>query len=71
MPLLFGIFQGIMPLFGFFTLFAGIIMKYSGIVIFAILAVIGGNMMKESLSKREGSDRKQDPDDDSFDLFKL
>ena len=48
MPLLFGIFQGIMPLFGFYagTLFAGIIMKYSGIVIFAILAVIGVNMIK-------------------------
>lgn len=53
MPLLFGIFQGVMPLIGFYagTLFAGIIMKYSGIVIFAILAVIGGNMIKESLSK--------------------
>ena len=61
MPLLFGIFQGIMPLFGFYagTLFAGIIMKYSGIVIFAILAVIGGNMMKESLSKeREATESK-------------
>ncbi|SCJ96208.1 putative sporulation protein YtaF [uncultured Eubacterium sp.] len=53
MPLLFGIFQGVMPLIGFYagTLFAGIIMKYSGIVIFAILAIIGGNMIKESLSK--------------------
>ena len=56
MPLLFGIFQGVMPLIGFYagTLFAGIIMKYSGIVIFAILAVIGGNMIKESLSKESG-----------------
>lgn len=53
MTLLFGIFQGVMPLIGFYagTLFAGIIMKYSGIIIFAILAVIGGNMIKESLSK--------------------
>ena len=53
MPLLFGVFQGVMPLIGFYagTLFAGIIMKYSGIVIFAILAVIGGNMIKESLSR--------------------
>ncbi len=34
-------------------------MKYSGIVIFAILAVIGGNMMKESLSKeREATESK-------------
>lgn len=53
MPLVFGAFQGGMPLIGFYagTLFAGIITKYSGIVIFVILAVIGGNMIKESLSK--------------------
>lgn len=53
MPLLFGVFQGGMPLLGFYagTLFAGLITKYSGIVIFVILAVIGGNMIKESLTK--------------------
>ena len=53
MPKSNGIFQGIMPLIGFYagTLFAGVIVKYSGIVIFAILAVIGGGMIKESLSR--------------------
>lgn len=55
MPLLFGVFQGGMPLIGFYagTLFAAFITKYSGIVIFIILAVIGGNMIKESLSKED------------------
>lgn len=54
MPLFFGAFQGIMPLIGFYagTLFAFIIAKYSGIVIFGILVVIGGNMIKESFADK-------------------
>lgn len=53
MPLFFGVFQGVMPLLGYFagTMFASFITKYSGIVIFAILGIIGGNMIRESLKK--------------------
>lgn len=55
MILFFGIFQGVMPLFGFFagSVFQRWITKYSGIVIFLILGVIGGNMVKESFHREE------------------
>lgn len=55
MALFFGIFQGIMPLFGFYasSLFARWITKYSGIVIFLILGAIGGNMIRESFQKED------------------
>lgn len=51
MPLFFGVFQGLMPVLGYFagTMFSTFITKYSGMVIFLILAVIGGNMIRESL----------------------
>lgn len=51
MPLSFGIFQAIMPLAGYFAggLFADVITKYSGIVIFVILGVIGGKMIKDGI----------------------
>lgn len=57
MMLFFSIFQGIMPLLGFYagSLFAKWITKYSGIVIFLILGAIGGNMIRESLGKKEGN----------------
>ena len=50
MILAFGIFQGIMPLLGYYagSVFARWITKYSGIVIFLILGAIGGNMVRES-----------------------
>ena len=53
MILFFGIFQGIMPLLGFFagSVFQDLIAKDSGIVIFLILGVIGGNMVRESFRK--------------------
>ena len=46
MPLFFGVFQAVMPLFGFFAgnLFAEVIDRYSGIVILIILGFIGGKM---------------------------
>ncbi len=50
--LAFGFFQALMPALGYFTgtLFAGIMEKYSGIVIFVILGSIGGKMMKDGFS---------------------
>lgn len=49
MVLFFSLFQAIMPLIGYFAggLFAEIISKYAGIVIFLILGIIGGKMIKE------------------------
>lgn len=55
MPTFFGLFQGLMPLVGFYagSLFADIITKYGGYVIFAILAIIGGKMVLDSFKKDE------------------
>lgn len=51
MPVLFGIFQGLMPLAGYSagSILAGLITEYSGIVICVILSLIGGNMIREGL----------------------
>ena len=53
----FGGFQALMPLLGFFlgTLFAAAIEAFDHWIAFALLAIIGGNMLKEALSK-EGCD---------------
>lgn len=65
--LTFGIFQGLMPLIGWFigSRFAGIIDKYSGYVGFVILVFIGGKMIYESI-KGENT-----PDSGSWDLKSL
>lgn len=56
--LTFGLFQGFMPLIGWFigSRFASIIDKYSGIIGFVILAFIGGKMIFESLRGEEDND---------------
>lgn len=47
MPLLFGLFQGIMPVLGYYTsgIFADFIDAYAGSVAFFILCFIGGKMI--------------------------
>lgn len=49
MPLMFGLFQMLMPIAGYFIggLAAEVIEKYSGIVTLVILGFIGGNMVRE------------------------
>lgn len=51
----FGGFQALMPLIGFFlgTLFSAAIEAFDHWVAFALLAIIGGNMLKEALVKEE------------------
>ena len=51
MPVFFGAFQALMPVFGFYagSLFASIITRFSGIVIFIILGIIGGKMIKDGI----------------------
>lgn len=48
----FGSFQALMPLIGFFlgTLFAEAIQAFDHFVAFGLLAIIGGNMLKEAFS---------------------
>jgi putative Mn2+ efflux pump MntP len=49
MPVVFGVFQGLMPLIGFFagSFAANIIDQYAGIIALIILGVIGGKMVWE------------------------
>ena len=51
MPIAFGLFQGIMPIFGFYlgALFSGFIEKYAGVISLVILGVIGINMIREGI----------------------
>lgn len=50
-PLLFGGFQGLMPLIGYFAggLFAHLITQYANILIFIILGIIGGKMLLDGI----------------------
>ena len=52
MPIMFGLFQGIMPILGFFlgSLFASFIEKWSGPISLLILGIIGINMIREGLA---------------------
>lgn len=49
MPVMFGLFQGLMPLLGYFVggLAAEVIERYAGIITLVILGIVGGNMMRE------------------------
>jgi putative Mn2+ efflux pump MntP len=67
MPLLFGVFQGIMPLLGYFagSFAAPLIDAYAGIVSFLILGFIGGKMIRDGVialraAKSEGIICKRD-----------
>lgn len=53
--LYFGAFQALMPLIGFFlgSAFSSYVEKFSAWIAFILLAIIGGNMIKEALSKDE------------------
>lgn len=58
----FGGFQALMPLIGYFlgSFFAEMIEMYDHWVAFVLLAIIGGNMIKESLGKDEKVDSSMD-----------
>lgn len=52
-PACFGLFQALMPLLGFYagSLFSFVIQKYSGVVILAILGIIGAKMVKDGIGR--------------------
>ncbi len=55
LPLLFGLFQGLMPLLGFYagSVFAGVITKFGRFLVFFILVSIGANMIREGVRKEK------------------
>ncbi|MCL2244255.1 MAG: manganese efflux pump MntP family protein [Treponema sp.] len=64
----FGFFQALMPLIGYYagTLFADKIMNFEHWIAFALLSIIGANMIKESFSK---DSNKETPN--SFQFIKM
>lgn len=67
MPIFFGVFQGLMPLLGYFlgTLAADLIERFAGIVTLVILGFIGGNMIFEGVKSLRGSDTDEHEDEAS------
>lgn len=62
MPVFFGVFQGLMPVLGYFVggLAADLIERYSGIVTLVILGIIGGNMIREGIiALRDPAEKEQ------------
>ena len=68
-PVAFGIFQGLMPLLGFFAcgLFSDFISKYAGIVTLLVLGYIGGNMIYESY-KESKEEHEEEILEDKFNV---
>lgn len=56
MPVMFGLFQGIMPVAGYLLggLAAEVIEAYAGIITLVILGFVGGNMIREGVSALMG-----------------
>ncbi len=60
LPVAFGLFQGVMPLLGYFlgSLFSDFISRYAGITTLVILAFIGANMIKGAFEQKCDSSQK-------------
>lgn len=58
----FGVFQGLMPLIGWFlgSQFARYVTRFAPWIAFVLLALIGGNMIRESLSGEEEAESDSD-----------
>ena len=67
MPILFGVFQGLMPLIGYFAggLFADVISKYANILVFVILGFIGGKMLNDKLGHKDEEEAETEKDVES------
>ncbi|MBQ0038765.1 MAG: manganese efflux pump [Clostridiales bacterium] len=58
----FGVFQGLMPLLGWFlgSQLAGYVTRFAPWIAFILLAVIGGNMIRESFSDEDEAEENSD-----------
>lgn len=74
MPVLFGLFQGLMPLLGYFLggVCGDLIETYSGIVALIILGIIGGNMVREGVAAlRVGEPEESKPASEHLSVTQL
>lgn len=65
MPLMFGLFQGLMPVAGYLLggLAAEVIETYEGVITLVILGLVGGNMIREGVCARRGAGEQDGPEE--------
>ena len=65
MPLMFGLFQGLMPVAGHLLggLAAEVIETYAGVITLVILGLVGGNMIREGVCARRGAGEQGGPEE--------
>ena len=65
MPLMFGLFQGLMPVAGYLLggLAAEVIETYAGVITLVILGLVGGNMIREGVCARRGAGEQDGPEE--------
>ena len=65
MPLMFGLFQGLMPVAGYLLggLAAEVIETYEGVITLVILGLVGGNMIREGVCALRGADEQDGPEE--------
>ena len=65
MPLMFGLFQGFMPVAGYLLggLAAEVIETYAGVITLVILGLVGGNMIREGVCALRGSGEQDGPEE--------
>lgn len=65
MPLMFGLFQGLMPVAGYLLggLAAEVIENYAGVITLVILGLVGGNMIREGVCALRGSGEQDGPEE--------
>lgn len=65
MPLMFGLFQGLMPVAGYLLggLAAEVIETYAGVITLAILGLVGGNMIREGVCALRGAGEQDGPEE--------
>ncbi|MGL5676379.1 MAG: manganese efflux pump MntP family protein [Cellulosilyticaceae bacterium] len=70
MPVLFGLFQGVMPLIGYFAggIFKDVMSRYAGVLVFLILGCIGGKMLKDAFS--HGKEAEEEDETEEGDMKK-
>lgn len=65
MPLMFGLFQGLMPVAGYLLggLAAEVIETYAGVITLVILGLVGGNMIREGVCALCGAGEQDGPEE--------
>ena len=65
MPLMFGLFQGLMPVAGYLLggLAAEVIETYEGVITLVILGLVGGNMIREGVCALRGAGEQDGPEE--------